>query len=95
MQNVEGDRKLLLEAPVVGGSREAEVGLPSFVEAHKAVEHKTVGSGSRISAGWNVLPQIHGSYSEFGEGGRISYRGNEQHFNLLTRRLIFSDLNLN
>lgn len=66
-QDVEGDRKLLFEAPVVGGSREAEVGLPSLVEAHKAAEHKTDGSGSRISAGWTVLPQRHGSYSEMGE----------------------------
>lgn len=71
MQEVEGDRKLILEVPVVGGSREAEVGLPSLVEAHKAVEHKTDGSGSRISAGWTVLPQRQRSCSAFGEGGKI------------------------
>lgn len=103
-QDVEGDRKLLFEAPVVGGSREAEVGLSSLVEAHKAAEHKTDGSGSRISAGWAVLPQRHGSYSEIGEEEegekegrrrRTSCRGNEQHLNLLTRRPVFSDLNLN
>lgn len=103
-QDVQGDRKLLFEAPVVGESREAEFGPPSLVVAHKATEHKTDGSESRFSAGWTVLPQRHGSYSEIGEekeeekeGGRrrTGCRGNEQHLNLLTRTSVFSDLNLN